>query len=151
MQEVMKRLIPLVILLAIAYLGSLQSSSKPAQHGDVARPVGDSDQVLASAFENRLRNVQVQGIGQVARVLADDNDGSRHQKFILRLASGQKLLVAHNIDLAERAAELRIGDTVEFRGEYEWNPQGGVIHWTHRDPEGRHATGWLKLNGRTYQ
>ncbi|MEK5794260.1 DUF3465 domain-containing protein, partial [Acinetobacter nosocomialis] len=46
---------------------------------------------------------------------------------------------------------LKKGDTVEFNGEYEYNPKGGVIHWTHRDPRGTHENGWLKHNGQTYQ
>jgi hypothetical protein len=32
-----------------------------------------------------------------------------------------------------------------------WNAQGGMVHWTHHDPEGRHVSGWLKHNWRTYQ
>jgi hypothetical protein len=84
-------------------------------------------------------------------MLADDNDGSRHQRFILEVAGGRTLLIAHNIDLAPRIAGLRAGDTVEFYGEYEWNDKGGVIHWTHHDPNGRHVDGWLKHRGRTYQ
>jgi hypothetical protein len=40
---------------------------------------------------------------------------------------------------------------VAFRGEYEWNPEGGIIHWTHHDPGGRHAGGWLKHKGKTYR
>ena len=43
------------------------------------------------------------------------------------------------------------GQLVEFYGEYEWNAKGGVVHWTHRDPEHRHVDGWIKHNGRTYQ
>jgi hypothetical protein len=89
--------------------------------------------------------------GSVSRVLSDDNDGSRHQRFILSLSSGQTLLVAHNIDLAPRIAGLREGDRVRFYGEYEWNDQGGVIHWTHADPAGRHLAGWLEHEGRKYQ
>jgi hypothetical protein len=37
------------------------------------------------------------------------------------------------------------------RYKNKWNPQGGVIHWTHHDPAGRHLSGWVKHNGRTYQ
>jgi hypothetical protein len=46
---------------------------------------------------------------------------------------------------------LREGDAVEYSGEYEWNPRGGVVHWTHRDPSGRHVAGWLKHDGRVFQ
>lgn len=95
--------------------------------------------------------MQVTGQGVVTAVLPDDNDGGKHQRFILRLGSGQTLLVAHNIDIAPRLASLKPGDTVAFEGVYEWNSQGGLVHWTHRDPSGRHPTGWLRYNGRIYQ
>lgn len=87
----------------------------------------------------------------VERILADDSDGSRHQRFLIRLESGQTLLVAHNIDLAPRVSGLREGDTVEFNGEYVWNEKGGVVHWTHRDPANHHVAGWLKHDGQTFQ
>ncbi|HNX53909.1 MAG TPA: DUF3465 domain-containing protein [Pontiellaceae bacterium] len=112
---------------------------------------GGADAVVASAFANHKSSIQVQGCGQVIKVLSDDNNGSRHQRFIIKLTSGQTLLIAHNIDLAKRVAAIQTGDTVAFSGEYEWNSQGGVIHWTHRDPEGKHAAGWLKHKGQVYQ
>ncbi len=87
----------------------------------------------------------------MVKVLKDDNNGSRHQRFILRLDSGQTVLVAHNIDLAPRIEVLNEDDTVIFKGEYVSNDKGGVIHWTHRDPQGRHEDGWLKRNGMIYQ
>ena len=85
------------------------------------------------------------------RVLADDLDGSRHQRFIVQLASGQTLLVTHNIDIAARIDGLNAGDRVSFNGEYIWNDEGGVIHWTHHDPQGRHVAGWVIHDGKTYQ
>ena len=94
---------------------------------------------------------QVSGSGRVIRILADDDDGSRHQRFILQLSSGRTLLIAHNIDLAPRIPSLGTGDTVGFYGEFEPNPQGGLIHWTHHDPQGRHVGGWLEYRGRRYQ
>lgn len=110
-----------------------------------------NDAVLQQAYQSQQSDLQVQGFGQVVKVLPDDNDGSKHQKFILKLNSGQILLVAHNIDLAPRVPNLKVGDSVEFYGEYEWNKKGGILHWTHKDPQNRHAHGWLKHNGQVYE
>ncbi|ENI1142941.1 DUF3465 domain-containing protein, partial [Vibrio cholerae] len=68
-----------------------------------------NDAALQQAYQSQQSDLQVQGFGQVAKVLPDDNDGSRHQKFILKLNSGQTLLVAHNIDLAPRIPNLKVG------------------------------------------
>jgi hypothetical protein len=57
------------------------------------------------------------------------------------------LFVAHNIDLAPRVANLHVGDTLDFHGEFEPSPQGGGVHWTHRDPRGQHPGGWLRHGG----
>lgn len=111
----------------------------------------DFEERLKTAYEQRESDLQIAGEGEVLRVLPDDLKGSRHQRFILGLRSGQSLLVAHNIDLAPRIEGLRVGDRVAFFGEYEWNSRGGVIHWTHRDPRGRHPHGWLKHGGVLYQ
>jgi len=93
----------------------------------------------------------VSDYGTVIRILEDDNKGSRHQRFILQLSSGQTLLIAHNIDIAPRINNLNIGDTVSFFGQYEANAKGGVIHWTHRDPKGVHTPGFLNHKGQMYQ
>ena len=59
--------------------------------------------------------------------------------------------MVHDIDIAPRLDSLQVGDTVSFKGEYVWNAQGGLIHWTHHDPTGSHVAGWIKHNGQTYQ
>lgn len=106
---------------------------------------------IGSAFTNGASNIQVEGEGTVIRVLPDDLDGPRHQRFIVQLESGQTVLIAHNIDIAPRINGLEVGDGVSFNGEYVWNAKGGVIHWTHHDPQGRHVAGWVKHNGKTYK
>lgn len=101
-------------------------------------------------YAERLSDRQVRFEGEVSRVLSDDNEGSRHQRFIVELSSGRTVLIAHNIDLAPRVP-LRRGERVEIYGEYEWNERGGVVHWTHRDPRGRHPHGWIRHDGRVYE
>jgi Protein of unknown function (DUF3465) len=152
----MKKLLLIAALAAAAYFAFSLDSRTPGRHeagsDHVSLVAGEnSDAALGNAFANRISNQQVAGQGTVVRILSDDNDGSRHQRFIVRLDSGQTLLMSHNIDLAPRIDSLREGDTVAFYGEYEWNPKGGVIHWTHRDPQGRHPAGWIKHDGQTYQ
>ena len=144
----MKKIIFLIIVMVVGY-GYVQNNGAPIS-GLFSLSTG-TDSTIQNAFNNRQSDLQVQGGGVVTRVLPDDLEGSRHQKFILRLGTGQTLLVSHNIDLAPRVNGLMVGDTVEFYGEYEWNPKGGVIHWTHHDPNNYHVGGWLKHSGRTYE
>jgi len=106
---------------------------------------------IMRAFQNHARDVRVDGSGSVSRVLADDNQGERHQRFLVLLPTGQSILIVHNIDIAPRVDNLRTGDEVEFEGEYVWNSQGGLVHWTHHDPSNRHRPGWVKHAGHTYQ
>ena len=138
----------------IALLLGLGLSGGPSQNSpffSFLSTVQAATDPLAQAYQNRQSDVQLEGRGRVIRLLADDNKGSRHQRFLLALPSGQTLLIAHNIDLAPRIDGLKVGDTVAFYGEYEWNKKGGVVHWTHHDPRGRPPGGGLKHHGRFYQ
>lgn len=68
---------------------------------------------------------------------------------MLQLADRRTLLVAHNIDIASRVP-VAVGDRVSFRGLYEWNDLGGLVHWTHADPMGHEHGGWVRYRNRTY-
>jgi hypothetical protein len=142
-----KNIFPIFAILAVVIVGWLQLNGG----FDSPTLAAPDNETLASAIRDHTNGVQVTGEGTVTRILPDDTDGSRHQRFILGLVTGQTLLVAHNVDVASRVTFLERGDLVEFSGVYEWNPQGGVVHWTHHDPNGQHAAGWLKHNGRTFQ
>lgn len=151
----MKKIILLVIVAAISIY---QASQEQAITGnDTPVPVQDNSKKsnntisLFDAYTRKLSDVQVLDQGIVIRILPDDLEGSRHQKFILKNKTGQTVLIAHNIDLADRVADLKVGDKVAYSGEYEWNSRGGVVHWTHHDPKGYHVTGWLKVRNKEYK
>lgn len=95
-------------------------------------------------------NQQIYQEGKITKLLQDDNEGSRHQKFIVKLKNNLTLLVSHNIDISTRIPDLEQGENIVFFGEYEWNNKGGVVHWTHKDPEGNHPNGFLLYRGKKY-
>jgi hypothetical protein len=136
----------LAVVLCLTSLGACTSAPINTKGA-----VSESDQRLARAFDQRESDFQVEGKGTISRLLSDDNDGGRHQRFIVDLKTGQTILIAHNIDLAPRIISLEVGDEIGFFGEYEWNEKGGTIHWTHRDPNRHHTAGWIKHEGRIYQ
>ncbi len=102
---------------------------------------------IERAAEDRESGFMVTVDAEVVKTLRDDLKGSQHQRFLIELTSGRTLLVAHNIDLAKRIP-LSEGDSVRVRGQYEWNDRGGVLHWTHHDPDGRHPGGWIEYKGK---
>lgn len=146
----------LILLAAIIFVafdtyqeqGSFNFGELLQKVGGNKEPQNNSN--LQSAYKNKQSDLQIKGEGVVVKVLRDDLEGSRHQKFILKIES-QTVLVAHNIDLAPRIPSLKKGDKVGYYGEYEWNSRGGVLHWTHKDPGERHISGWLKHKGKIYQ
>ena len=172
-RSVQKIVVPFVFLLLILALLPLVSQQKTASapprpvseapvQTTLPRPVPaavpstpvyqpQSSGVIENAFRARSSAVPVVEAGTVSRLLPDDNHGSRHQRFIVTLSSGHTILIAHNIDLAPRVNALREGDFITFAGVFEWNEKGGVVHWTHHDPRGRRAGGYLLHNGVYYR
>lgn len=118
-------------------------SNDPPAH---IRADSTGNEALDRAIGERRSNEWVEVSGTVVKLLPDDRKGTRHQRFLLLLADGTTVLVAHNLEIAERAP-LREGQEARLRGEYEWNEKGGVLHWTHHDPKGRHQGGWIEVNG----
>jgi hypothetical protein len=137
------RLVPVLILVLLA-LYQYYSHDRPAVD------YGDATGSVQAAYAAYQSNTWLETQGRISRVLRDDNDGSRHQKFILELDDGHTVMIAHNIDLAERIP-AREGLSVRVRGRYEWNDRGGVIHWTHHDPSGQLKGGWIEVNQVRYE
>lgn len=143
----MKKTLLLLAVLMVGYQAYEQYTHVPHTIGAEA----SNNLIIVDAFRKRRSNIQVQGSGTVVKLLADDREGAPHQRFIVRVSPEQTVLIAHNIELSPRIEELRAGESVEFSGEYEWNERGGVVHWTHRDPQRQHPAGWILFRGRLYQ
>ena len=148
-------LIVTVIFVGLAVMRNPPELNEPDPQGaSYAGVESDSTPPLENARIATLFNTQTSGEmvhiqGPVQRILRDDNEGSRHQRFIVELEQ-QTILIAHNIDLAQRVP-VAVGDTVEVFGQYEWNELGGVIHWTHADPDGDHVGGWIAFEGERFE
>ncbi|MCX7553173.1 DUF3465 domain-containing protein [Marinicella sp. S1101] len=115
----------------------------------IERPNNPVNSEIEDLFEHRKSDVMVEFTAQTKRVLTDDTQGSKHQRFIVDYGA-LTILIAHNIDLAPRVP-IEVGDLVKIRGEYEWNEQGGVVHWTHHDPQKKRVGGWIELAGKKYK
>jgi len=143
-----------VALLAAVYVVKQFDTATRQGEGRTSTGIAQSEpnslNTVEQAFQAEQSNVFVTTEGQVTRILSDDNQQPRHQRFIVELPSGHTVLISHNIDLAPRVRDIEIGHSVRVRGEYEWNLQGGVIHWTHHDPQGRREGGWIEHDLKRY-
>jgi len=109
------------------------------------------DAAIVSDFHNHQSNVEVTADGNVVRLLPDRTSSTgTHEQFIVKLFSADITVeVEHNISIGARAP-VEEGDHVIVHGEYIWNAQGGLIHFTHHDPQGTHEGGYIQVNGKTY-
>jgi hypothetical protein len=138
---------PIIILFLLFFSCESKNDVSTNKNDSSLTPVS----VFEDAFTNKRSNIQVKQSGDIVAILADDNNGARHQRLIVKLLNDQTLLISHNIDLAPRVVNPVKGRQLTFYGEYEWNSKGGVIHWTHKDPNASHINGWLEYDGKIYQ
>jgi Protein of unknown function (DUF3465) len=111
-----------------------------------------NDPALCAAYSGSRSHVEVVADGTVTRLFGvQPGRISPHEGFLLRLGSACSLVVRveANTDFTGPIPLAR-GQRVLVKGEYEYYPLGGVIHWTHRDPRGRHEGGYIEAAGHTY-
>ena len=131
--------------LAAPILGLLMSACAAAQTPD--------DAAVCQAYAAARSHVEVVADGTVTRVLGvAPGRVSPHEGFLLRLRTGCRVIVRveANTDFTGEFA-VAPGQSVTVKGEYEYYPLGGVVHWTHHDPRGRHEGGFIETGGRRYE
>ena len=134
-------------LLAGVLAGCVNSSGSGAAPGADNAAVYDDWQAQRSY-------VEVTASGTVTRLLGTRRGPSGdHEGFLMKLdgaGRGLTIRVEDNVGLTG-PVPLVAGDALEVRGEYIFDPRGGLVHYTHRDPSGRHAAGFILTGGRLYQ
>jgi hypothetical protein len=118
-----------------------------------AAQTSPNDAAVCGAYDAGRSHVEVVADGRVTRVLGMQNGRvSPHEGFLMRLNSGCDLVVRVEVN-ADLAGTFPVseGQAVIVKGEYEYYPRGGVIHWTHHDPRFRHEAGFVTIDGKTYQ
>jgi hypothetical protein len=106
---------------------------------------------VKAAFDRHAEKVELTASGAIDRLLSDqDGPSGPHERFIVRLPDvGMTVLVEHNLSIAPRVPVI-VGETVVVHGEYVWNAQGGLLHFTHHDPARSHEGGYILYGGRRY-
>ena len=131
------------------------TESEPDQPTQITQQTAESSAARESAIRVLIDN-QISGEmvlfenAVIVKLLPDDTEEPRHQRLLLKLETGGTVLVAHNIDLANRVPADE-GDRITVFGQYEWNDRGGVLHWTHHAPRNNREGGWIEFNGKRYQ
>lgn len=118
-----------------------------------AAQTAPDDAAVCDAYQAGRSHVEVVAQGTIARVLGvAPGRTSPHEGFLMRLDSAchATVRVEANTDFTG-TFPLAPGDRVVVKGEYEYYRIGGVIHWTHRDPRGRHEGGFIQAGGQTYE
>lgn len=157
------------VLLAVSGL-ALVLSSCSAPTPLMGRAPGSSLQAQ-SVSAMRIDDILLQGNqgpapindvfhGTVTKLLPDDNQGLKHEKFMFQVAdghggqfNGQTVTVAHDTTYAPYVP-VKVGTQLEIKGDMLAGPK--VLHWTHKakdpqHPNPTHADGYIKMDGKIYQ
>lgn len=111
---------------------------------DARRAAAAGCSQVASAYDSRRSDLWLTMSAPVSRLLPNSYGRFEHERFILRCPSGQTVLIENDVSVGQRVP-VGPGDPVAVHGQYIWNPQGGLIHYTHR------GNGWILFRGKLYE
>ena len=118
--------------------------------GLVAACGGADNQQLYDAAQNHAPT-EVTVSGTVTAILPDAPAGADgpHERFDADFGQGITCEIDHNLSLAPRAP-LGVGTQVVVKGQYEPDPSGCVIHYTHHSTSRSHESGYVEVAGQQY-
>ena len=88
-------------------------------------------------------------VTSAARFFFGSRTRCEHETFGVGTAAGPVQIV-DNTGIAPRVP-VQPGDSIQVRGEMVHDPDRiPIVHWTHHDPQGTHADGFIELRGHVY-
>ncbi|MDQ2741625.1 MAG: DUF3465 domain-containing protein [Chloroflexota bacterium] len=102
---------------------------------------------VAAAYHDHRAFLWLTVAARVAHVLPDSFGRYQHQRFLMRCPTGQHILIVNDVTVGQRVP-IKPGDRVAAHGEYIWNRQGGLIHFTHSSAGGEQ--GWILRGDHIY-
>ena len=144
------RIRPIMLVLTVALALSACAQSATGTTG-----ITSDNGAVYDAWRAGRSHIEVVANGSVARMLGTRRGRSgNHEGFLLHLSGsagrGLTVRVEDNVDLTG-PIPLSEGQDVVVRGEYIFDQRGGIVHYTHRDPRGRHISGYVLVDGKFYQ
>lgn len=122
--------------------------SQQQQSIGVDEAASDAD-ILRAIRDQRRVNFLEGGSMTVTKVLPDDNNGLKHQKWVVRLTNGTTLQAVYNSDMCPRVP-IKVGDVIAMGGMFIWTNSGPMLHWLHHDPRGNRPDGYVYVKGNFY-
>ena len=144
--------LPMLMLLSACFNDENTELNNLYNDGD-----SQSDAILAGAehieflYKQQRGGTQVTSVGRIAKLFEDQQTPFVAQVMLIRLSSGRKLLIKHNIEKAQRLPNLTVGEMITFNGTYSWNSKGGMVLSTYKNTDQPLRSGWLKYQDVTYQ
>ncbi|HIP75819.1 MAG TPA: DUF3465 domain-containing protein [Psychromonas hadalis] len=102
-------------------------------------------------FNNQRGGEMVSSLGRIIKLLEDQTSPYLAQLILIRLNSGQKLIIKHNLKASTKIADLKVGEMIKFKGVYRWNSRGGMVVSTFENKQHPKRSGWVKFADKTYQ
>lgn len=119
-------------------------------HGTPEQP---DNALVCRTYASQGSRQEVLARGTIAGMLGEAQGRSGvHEGYMVQLDGRCDLLVRIETNVGITGPiPLHRGEPVIIKGEYEYTATGGVIHWTHHDPSGRHVNGYVQAAGKFYR
>jgi hypothetical protein len=118
-----------------------------------SQPEQPDNGAICNDYAHQESHQEVIAHGMVADVFGESEGPSgEHEGYLLKLDGDCDLLLRVETNTSITGPiPIRPRQELIVKGEYEFDPEGGVLHWTHHDPSARHIAGYVVIGSRTYQ